>query len=89
MGFESHSETFYQSINYFQRSFYYDIALLKVPFVRFSTGIRPICLPRPWNGDVERFRDFAAKVSGFGKTSETGSPSNIMTTDDVQIFSYR
>uniref|UniRef100_A0AB38ZEM9 Venom S1 protease 25 n=1 Tax=Oncocephalus sp. TaxID=2944721 RepID=A0AB38ZEM9_9HEMI len=61
-----------------------DIAIIILPTIQFSQIIGPVCLPTEWH-DLE---DKKLKVTGWGYTSPSGPPSDVLKKTDLIGYNH-
>ena len=67
---------------------YYDIALVKIDPVEFSSAIRTICLPSKPFSRVDVYDGDAATVLGWGAYNNSRVTAPKLKTASVSIFDY-
>jgi hypothetical protein len=65
---------------------YFDVALIKIETVTFSSSIRPICLPPKGSFVADKFYDRGATVTGWGYSDSSNKVASKINTADVTIY---
>ena len=82
-------EKIYKHPKYIQGRAYYDIAVLKIPLVKFTARVRPICLPNSDFLKINLYEGDSSTLIGWGTSFLNGKPSATLHRTILTIYDYR
>ena len=74
---------------YNTQSSYFDLALIKMKHVDYTSRIRPICLPTKGKFEESKYDNYGATVTGWGVYSNSGKPASKLNVASVTIYDNR
>ena len=75
--------------NYKDGLAYYDVAVLIIQNVEFTTHVRPVCLPNPEDFWLERYGGDTSTLIGWGNSERFGKTSDQLRRTILTIYEYR
>ncbi len=82
-------EKYFQHEKYIDESAYFDIAVLQIAPVEFSSQLQPICLPDPMKFKIDQYDDKTSNVIGWGSQDLHGNTSPTLRRAVLSIYDYR
>ena len=86
---EFNIRTIYNHPKYVSGKAYFDIAVLVIPPVVFTSYVTPICLPKPSVFNLDQYEGDSSTLIGFGTSFRSGDLSNMLQRTVVTIYDYR
>ncbi len=68
---------------------YYDVAILETSPITFSKFISPICLPQLPSGDIHKYDNYFADLTGWCQENLHGKTSDILKRVSLKIYPLR
>ena len=75
--------------NYKHGLAYYDVAVLIIPNVEFTSHVRPVCLPNPEDYRLDRYYGDTSTLIGWGNSERLGKTSEQLKRTILTIYEYR